>query len=196
MERSALFVIVVLIGLIAGWVRPRCGRYGQPRAVGVVFVAAVAQVVALRLSGVAHAAFVAIGVAMGAAWIALQRRHVASVMLGLGAGLNVVVIAANGGMPVDPGALARVGRANVDVAKGFLYKHVPMTTDTRWSWLADRIPVPLQRNVISVGDVVMALAICLWVADSVGSARWRRSAGSVDCEHGRRPGGEIIRDDE
>lgn len=191
-----MFVVVVFLGLIAGLVRPRRGRYGQPRAVGVVFVAAAAQVVSLRLSGVAQTAFFALGVALGVVWIALQRRHVASVLLGLGAGLNVVVIAANGGMPVDSGALARVGRENVDVTQGFLYKHVRMTTDTRLSWLADRIPVPIQRNVISVGDVVMAVAICLWVADSVGSARWRRSAGSVNCQHGCRPGGEIIRDDE
>jgi hypothetical protein len=144
-----------------------------------------------------HTVLLVTSVSLGSVWIVLQRRHVASVLLGIGVGLNVAVVAANGGMPVDSGALARVGRRDVDVTRGFLYKHVPMTGNTRLSWLGDRIPVPIQRNVISVGDVLMAVAICLWVADGVG-AWWneRRSAGPVHREHGGGPGREIVGDSE
>ena len=195
---DGVLVVVVVVGVVAGLVRPRRARFGAPRAVAVVFAAA------LITSGVGRdVRGGACGVARGRAscsallWIALQRRHLASVLLAIGVGLNVAVVAANGGMPVDSGALARVGRRDVDVTRGFLYKHVPMTGDTRLSWLGDRIPVPIQRNVISVGDVLMAVAICLWVADGVGS--WwneRRSAGAVHREHGRGSGREVVGDSE
>ncbi|HEX4983881.1 MAG TPA: DUF5317 family protein [Ilumatobacteraceae bacterium] len=192
-----MLFVMVLLGVVAGLVRPRRARFGTPRAVAVVFAAAVAQIVSVATSGAVHTALLAASVALGALWIALQRRHLASVLLGVGAALNVAVVAANGGMPVDSAALARVGRRDVDVTRGFLYKHVPMTSDTRLSWLGDRIPVPIQRNVISVGDVLMAVAICLWVADGVGS--WwndRRSAGPVHGEHGSGPGCEVVGDSE
>jgi hypothetical protein len=189
--------VMVLVGVVAGLFRPRPARFGAPRAVAVVFAAAGAQIVSVATTGVVHTALLATSLVLGALWIAMQRRHLASVLLAIGAGLNVIVVAANGGMPVDPGALARVGRRDVDVTRGFLYKHVPLTSDTRLSWLGDRIPVPIQRNVISVGDVLMAVAICLWVADSVGS--WwneRRSAGAVHREHGSGPGREVVGDGE
>ena len=192
-----MLVVMVLIGVVAGLVRPRRTRYGPPRAVAVVFAAAAIQVASVATAGVVHAALLATSIVLGALWIALQRRHLASVLLAIGVSLNLAVVAANGGMPVDSGALARVGRRDVDVTRGFLYKHVPMTGETRLSWLGDRIPVPIQRNVISVGDVLMAFAICLWVADSVGS--WwneRRSAGPVHREHGRGPGREVVGDSE
>ena len=172
-----------------GSARPAPWRWCSPRPL--------TQVVSLATSGVVHDVLLWTSVVLGGLWLALQRRHLASVLLAIGAGLNFAVVAANGGMPVDSDALARVGRRDVDVTRGFLYKHVPMTGDTRLSWLGDRIPVPIQRNVISVGDVVMAVAICLWVADGVGS--WwneRRSAGAVHGEHGRGPGREVVGDSE
>ena len=192
-----MLVVMVLVGVVAGLVRPRRARFGTPRAVAIVFAAAAIQVASVATTGVMHRALLATSVVLGALWIALQRRHLASVLLGVGAALNVAVVVANGGMPVDSGALARVGHRDVDVTRDFLYKHVPMTSDTRLSWLGDRIPVPIQRNVISVGDVLMAVAICLWVADSVGS--WwneRRSAGPVHREHGGGPGREVVGDSE
>jgi len=192
-----VLVVAVFIGVVAGLVRPHRARFGAPRAVAVVFAAAAIQVVSTATSGAVHTVLLAISILLGAVWIALQRLHVASVLLAIGVALNVAVVAANGGMPVDSGALARVGRRDVDVTRGFLYKHVPMTGDTRLSWLGDRIPVPIQRNVISVGDVLMAVAICLWVADGVGSWWYeRRSASPVNREHGRGPGREVVEDSE
>ena len=192
-----MLVVMVLVGVVAGLVRPRRARFGAPRAVAVVFAAAALQVASVAASGLLHATLLVTSLVLGAVWIALQRRHVASALLGIGVGLNVAVVAANGGMPVDSAALERVGRRDVDVSRGFLYKHVPMNGDTRLSWLGDRIPVPIQRNVVSVGDVLMAVAICLWVADGVG-AWWndRRSAGPVHREHGRGPGREVVGDGE
>ena len=53
--------------------------------------------------------------------------------------------------------------------------------------------MPVQRNVISIGDVLMALAILLWVADSIREWRTaRRSAGTVDGEEGGCPRREVV----
>ncbi len=188
-----MLVVLVLVGVFAGLVIPGRSRFGAPRAVAVVFAAAIAEGASVVTSGVAHTVLLTGSLVLAALWIALQRRHLASVLLAIGAGLNVAVIAANGGMPVDASALASVGRAHADVTQGFLYKHVRMTSHSHLSWLGDRIPVPIQRNVVSVGDVVIAVAISLWVADSVRSWRdGRRSAGAVDSEHRSRPGGEAV----
>ncbi|MEO5901989.1 MAG: DUF5317 domain-containing protein [Ilumatobacteraceae bacterium] len=185
---------MVLVGVLAGLVKPHRSRFGGPRAVPVVLAAAAAQFAAPLFTGVPRTGLLVASVLLGALWIARQRRHLASGLLAIGACLNVAVIAANGGMPVDSGALARVGRRGTDVTDGFFAKHVAMTGGTRLSWLGDRIPVPIQRNVISVGDVLMAVAICLWIADSVGSWRSRALAGAVDGEHRGGPTREVVGD--
>jgi hypothetical protein len=192
-----VLVVVLLVGVLVGLVRPRRGRFGAPRAVVLVFAALALQVLSTATSGTAHAVLLGGSIVLGALWIGVQRCHLASALLGVGVALNVLVIAANGGMPVDPAALVRVGRGRGDITSEFWYKHVPMTDDTKLSWFGDRIPLPVQRNVISIGDVLMAIAICLWVADSVGS--WwteRRSARAVHGEHGRRSGREVVGDGE
>ncbi len=73
---------------------------------------------------------------------------------------NTVVIAANKGMPVDMHALVISGRsAATNVARGFLFKHTTMTSHTSLSWLADRLPVPVLREVMSFGDVLMLIGL-------------------------------------
>jgi hypothetical protein len=180
-------VAVVVIGVIVGVIRPRESRFGLPRAIGLVCAAAIAQVVGGVASGWVHAVLQLTSLAFGLVWLALQRRHLAQLLLAVGFGLNLVVIVANGGMPVDPRALAAVGRGGTDVADGFLYEHVAMTRTTRLAWLGDRLPVPIQGNVISLGDVVLAVAIGLWVADVVGG--WRANRGSAGAVHGQLGGG-------
>lgn len=74
-------------------------------------------------------------------------------LIGLGFTLNVVVILANGGMPVSPDAIAVLGGdpATVELAG----KHHLMTFATTLHWLGDVIPVPVIDLVISIGDVVL-----------------------------------------
>jgi hypothetical protein len=156
-------------------------------------IAAATQVGSQVCSGWLHTAGVGLSLVLAALWLTVQRRHLAGSLLIAGASLNLAVIAVNGGMPVDPAALEAVGRSGVDVTAGFLYKHVPMDNATRLAWLADRIPVPLQRNVISIGDVLMAVAISLWIADSVREWRTARpSPRAVDGEHRGRTRREVI----
>jgi hypothetical protein len=187
-----VFVAAVVLGGVVGLANPRRGRFGLPRGNAVVFAAAGTHLLSVGVASLRGPLLVA-SIALGLWWLARQQDHLASWLLRAGVGMNVLVVATNGGMPVDSRALAAVGRAGTDVTEGFLYKHVPMTGETRLAWLADRIPVPIQRNVISAGDVLMALAICAWVADAVASWRWdRRSAGAVHGQHGRGSGGEVV----
>ncbi len=78
------------------------------------------------------------------------------ILVGIGLALNAAVMAANGAMPVDPEAIAALGRDSGDLVRG---KHVLMDDDTRLPWLADIWPVPPLRSIISVGDVVLAAGL-------------------------------------
>jgi hypothetical protein len=73
-------------------------------------------------------------------------------LIGLGAFLNSVVTFVNGGMPVDPGALTVSGKA--PPSDGL---HVILGPDTRLSFLADVVLIPVINNIYSVGDVVLAI---------------------------------------
>lgn len=74
-----------------------------------------------------------------------------AILIAAGSALNVVVIAANGGMPVDVLRLAEVGGAMpVDVL------HIPLTGETHLRLLADILQVPVVRALYSVGDVLIA----------------------------------------
>lgn len=183
-----MFVLAVALGISLGLTVRRRSKYGPPRAIPLIVAAASLQLVGGTIDRRYRPATVVLSVVLALAWLLFQRRHAASLLLTVGAGANAMVIAANGGMPVDPHALAAVGRAHVDVAQGFLYKHISLDSGTRLSFLADWIPVPIQRNVISIGDVVMAVAIILWIADAVAGWRSaRRSTGTMDGQHGRGP---------
>lgn len=70
--------------------------------------------------------------------------------------LNAVVIAANQAMPVDPAAIRAIGLEGATVPPG---KHTLMTEATRLPWLADIIPVPPLRSIISVGDLVLGAGV-------------------------------------
>jgi len=72
--------------------------------------------------------------------------------IGIGAMLTSVVTLVNGGMPVDPGALALSGKA--PPSDGL---HVILGPDTRLSFLADVLLIPVINNIYSVGDVVLAI---------------------------------------
>ncbi|MFW5933655.1 MAG: DUF5317 domain-containing protein [Actinomycetota bacterium] len=77
-------------------------------------------------------------------------------LVAAGLALNAIVIAANGAMPVDPAAIRAIGMEGAEVAPG---KHTLMTSSTRLPWLADVIPVPPLRSIISVGDLVLAVGL-------------------------------------
>jgi hypothetical protein len=77
------------------------------------------------------------------------------VLVGLGFTANALVILANGGMPVAPEAIAAIGGDPVLAETVVVGKHHLLTDATALPWLADVIPLPPLKLVISIGDIVL-----------------------------------------
>lgn len=111
-----------------------------------------------------------------AAWLLLNLRdprvpRIGILLIAGGWLLNLLVIAANGGMPVSRAALRRAGSdPSVDIEEGHLFKHVPADDDTSLYFLADIIPVPPIENVVSIGDIVLILGIIVFIASAMAKA--------------------------
>lgn len=92
-----------------------------------------------------------------AVFLFLNRTYAGTALAALGLVLNVLVISANGAMPVNPRAVR-----DADITKSLEnvgIKHEVMDDDTALPWLGDTIGVPYIRELLSVGDVVLALGI-------------------------------------
>ena len=91
---------------------------------------------------------------------------------------NAAVIGINGGMPVRPAAVvaARLAPADevADVDYGRL--HHAQSPGDHLVWLDDRIPVPELHQVLSFGDLVIAMGVADVVAH-LCQPRRRRTAG-------------------
>jgi hypothetical protein len=92
-----------------------------------------------------------------AAWLFANKALPGLMLAAAGMALNVVVIAANGSMPVleRSAKAAGVERSLADAT----LKHEPLNDDTVLPWLGDAIPVRPFKEVLSVGDVVLALGL-------------------------------------
>lgn len=100
-----------------------------------------------------------------AAWFVANLRSARGLLrwgLGIalvGAAMNLVVMAPNGGMPVSKAALEAIDGGHVDVADGHLYKHRLAGEGTILAPLGDVIPVRPLRMAASVGDVVLLVGL-------------------------------------
>lgn len=99
----------------------------------------------------------------------------------LGVGLNTVCIAANGGhMPQSPeAALAVWGASQIDPQR--LQNVSVIGPNTQLAWLGDIFVEPgwlPRRNVVSAGDIVLALGVAAWVYSAAGAGT-KISAGSA-----------------
>ncbi len=84
-----------------------------------------------------------------------------------GVGLNLLVIAVNGGyMPRSTDASAAVGRPVETIATGQRLANVGILSDsTRLPWLGDVLAEPQWlplSNVLSIGDVLLAVGLAWW----------------------------------
>jgi hypothetical protein len=89
----------------------------------------------------------------------LRNSHTQGMMIiAIGIALNVVVIAANQGMPTADDVVMRHGR-EVHVPIERTVKHRPQDGDTRLSFLGDVLGLPDDSSRFSVGDVVIGIGI-------------------------------------
>jgi uncharacterized protein DUF5317 len=110
-----------------------------------------ARTVAPFLGGLALSVSI-FGLALVALVAVVNRALPGASLIALGSLLNTLVILANGGMPIDPGALAASGKP---VPSDGL--HVVLGPDTRLAFMADVLLAPLVNNIYSVGDVLLAI---------------------------------------
>lgn len=145
----------IVLGVAAGWASGgrRFSRLGDlrirwwPLLVGAVALRAAAPI----FGDLSAAAYVLAFAGITAVALA-DRRLPGMSAIAAGATLNIVVVAANGAMPVDPAAVAAVGAQMHEDAL-----HERLDGATRLPQLADVIPAPLFRSVYSIGDVLLAL---------------------------------------
>lgn len=143
-----------VVGVLAGWAFG--GRLSRLSDLRVRLWGVLAMAVAIRLlAGVAgdFAPSLYVMAFVGIVVVALGNARLAGMpLLALGSLLNLLVVAANGGMPVDQGALTAAG---AQMPSDRL--HLPLTDGTVLSILADRIPLSPFRSVYSLGDVLLTV---------------------------------------
>jgi hypothetical protein len=97
----------------------------------------------------------------------LNHREAGLLLVSLGIGLNALVIAINGGMPVSEQAVTSlVGHTYVMSSDSADILHVPIRPSTVAASLSDTIPLPgpkWHRGVVSVGDVFIASGVAAFV---------------------------------
>lgn len=144
----------IVLGVLAGWMlRGDVRRLGSIRvrwwpllalAAGIRLIGGGLGDLALPAYVIAFSSILAVAV-MNVALSGMA-------FIGAGAAMNLVVVALNGGMPVDQVAVAAAGaRMPVDRL------HLALTDATILPMLADRIPMAIFANVYSIGDVALAL---------------------------------------
>ncbi len=116
--------------------------------------------------GLSHVVALGLWVAVMCALVALavwNRRWLGLVVAALGIALNIVVIVANGAMPVSLDAVARL---DPTVVPRFDLVHEQLTAETRFTGLADIIAVPgpgWHRGVASPGDFLLSAGAGMFV---------------------------------
>lgn len=131
------------------------GNWKKLAAIRLAWWPLLAAAMALRIAGLAIPLGVPIYLTAIIAVAIVAARNVAlpgASLIAVGSVLNAVVIAANDGMPVDPLAAASANARPLFNDQ----LHVSTTPDTRLHFLSDVIPVPIFRNVYSVGDILIS----------------------------------------
>ena len=93
-----------------------------------------------------------------ATFLFLNRAIPGMLLIGAGLVLNSIVITANQAMPVSPGAASSAGLEPPAKLEDDL-KHERLDSETKLSWLADVIPVPGLQEILSLGDIALALGV-------------------------------------
>ncbi len=145
------------------------GRFGLLITGAVLQVAAVVAIRALELGpGIAGLLLVGSTVPI-LLWILVHAWVPGAALVLLGLVANALVIGLNGGMPVSGEAAAVAGLSGTPPAG----EHVPLTAETVLPALADVIPVPPIRSVISVGDILLAAGLFPLANHLLGGRRLR-----------------------
>lgn len=169
-----LAILVFLLAAVAG--RRSAGRHWAGLAaalrgrrlrsgglLGAAAVVLIAAPSAARSIDHLHPLAMVLGAALVSTF-ALRNRGVPGVpLVAIGVLLNALVVLGNGAMPIEARAAARAGVTATSSHSDHL--HEPADGGTRLRLLDDRVavPIPLHREVDSLGDVAVAAGAGLWV---------------------------------
>ena len=172
----ALVAVAVLVGYLLGG---RLRRFEQLRIHrwGLAVAAVALQYLpAISVGGVAATVvgpvMLALSFALLFAFLMWNRWIPGAWIMAIGLLLNLLVVVANGGMPVQPEAIERAG-GDVAVLEGSTAtKHHVMTQDDVLWRLGDVIAVPSPVSaVLSIGDVLLYGGICYSVVQIMRGRR-------------------------
>lgn len=155
----------------------------------IVVISIAADVLAHAVSEVLHLASYAIA----GAFVVVNRRVPGLLLAASGGGLNVLAIAANGGvMPASRRALEAAGIPTAH--EGFA--NSATVADAKLAWLGDVFAIPAHlplANVFSVGDVVLMVGVAVTILALCGSrltprasSRWTRQREAFAAEDAAR----------
>jgi hypothetical protein len=105
------------------------------------------------------------------AFIAVNRRAPAAILMFVGLAMNLVVVGANGGMPVTADAISASGGQSFEISDG--RHHLAGDADVLVV-LGDTIPVPGLGVVLSPGDVLLYAGVA-WFVVAVMRGRFREN---------------------
>ena len=172
----AVLAIAVVVGLGLGLSRPPPGAHSvRPRVeqIPLLAVGAVLNATSALLEGSAANLFLATSLAVLIA-VAMANRHITGVaVVGLGLLLNLVAVAVNAGMPVRASALVHAGvvdEADLPSLELTGARHLESSADAL-GVLGDVLPIPLVREVLSFGDLIVVFG----AADAVRELSRRRA---------------------
>jgi len=162
----ALTLAAVALGVVAGLAaggRPRNAGLRPVRALGALGAGILLQLAAGlgEVDGTPALTLLLTSYVLLAAFAVVNLRLVGMPVVLLGLGLNAAVIAANGAMPVRASAVLAadvVPAAELETAD-LGAKHRLERPGDRLTLLGDIIPVPPAREVVSFGDLILAVGL-------------------------------------
>jgi hypothetical protein len=167
-----LFVLLAVVGgLLAGYLFGGSLRRLEAtrlHRVWLLLLAVAAQLVGAFLAGgSAYAALLVATLVLAVGFLLSNPGLAGRGLIGAGLALNALVIVANSAMPVELPAAAAAGVATGPLADD--PRHTLGGPGTRLSLLDDRIPLPLplEPQVLSAGDVLVAAGAGLMVAQAM-----------------------------
>jgi Family of unknown function (DUF5317) len=181
-----LVAVVVLSALVVPVAGGRLGALAELRLRrrGWIFAALGLAVLGIGLPGLpdwARSLLLVAAYPAGAVFLVANRRVPGMPLAALGAALNLLAIAANGGvMPATPAALAAAGLPVGEPG----FENSAVVADPRLAFLGDVFAIPASwplSNVFSVGDVLIGVGLAWGVHRVCGSRlvpRWTGNRGA------------------
>ena len=175
-----LLALAVLVGLLAGLTRPPIGAHA-PRLhveqIPLLGGGAILNAASVLLDGSVATLALAASLAVLVAF-AMANLHLTGVaVVGLGLLFNLAAVAVNNGMPVRASALVRAGVVtDAELSSTALMGARHLETDAdAIGVLGDVLPVPLAREVLSFGDLIVVAG----VGDAVRELARRRARQTI-----------------